>query len=54
MMRSTTTEASPVVLSQAFEEVWQRHHTENVGLRNAAYMTAIQRVYRAKCLAGFG
>ena len=40
------------VLSHAFENVWQRSNQEKVSLRTAAYMVAIERVHRAKDLAG--
>ena len=40
------------VLSQAFENVWQRSNEDDISLRTAAYMVAIQRVHRAKQLAG--
>jgi glutamate dehydrogenase (NAD(P)+) len=42
------------VLSQAFEEVWQEAHERKVSLRTAAYILALQRVYRATQLTGVG
>ncbi len=39
-------------LSDAFESVWQLSQSENVDLRTAAFMLAIQRVKRATELAG--
>jgi glutamate dehydrogenase (NAD(P)+) len=41
------------VLSHAFEDVWQTSTEKGVSLRTAAFMIAIQRVYRAAELAGF-
>jgi glutamate dehydrogenase (NAD(P)+) len=41
------------VLSHAFEDVWQTSTEKDVSLRTAAFMIAIQRVYRAAELAGF-
>ena len=40
------------VLSDAFEAVWQRANDSQTSLRTAAYMVAIERVHRAKSLAG--
>ena len=40
------------VLTEAFEEIWQRSSEQRVNLRTAAYMLAIERVHRAKSLAG--
>jgi len=40
------------VLSQAFEQVWEEARQRSVSLRTAAYIIAIQRVYRATVLAG--
>lgn len=42
------------VLTQAFEEVWQEAHERKVSLRTAAYILALQRVYRATQLTGIG
>ena len=42
------------VLTQAFEEVWQESHERKVSLRTAAYILALQRVYRATQLTGIG
>jgi glutamate dehydrogenase (NAD(P)+) len=41
-----------VILSTAFEEVWQTSQTHQVSLRTAAFMLAIQRVWRTTELAG--
>lgn len=41
------------ILSTAFEEVWAKANQENVSLRTAAFMLAIQRVKRATELSGF-
>lgn len=41
------------VLSSAFEDVWQTANENNVSLRTAAFMIAIQRVQRATELSGF-
>lgn len=40
------------ILSTAFEEVWQTSQTHQVSLRTAAFMLAIQRVWRSTELAG--
>jgi len=40
------------VLSKAFEEVWQTSQTHQISLRTAAFMLAIQRVWRSTELAG--
>ncbi len=40
------------VLSSAFEDVWQMANEQNVSLRTAAFMIAIQRVKRATELSG--
>jgi glutamate dehydrogenase (NAD(P)+) len=42
------------VLTGAFEDVWQAAHERKVSLRTAAYVIALQRVYRATQLAGVG
>ncbi len=39
-------------MNQAFENVWQTAHTNDVSLRTAAYMIGIARVQRAAELAG--
>lgn len=41
------------ILSTAFEEVWQTSQTHQISLRTAAFMLAIQRVWRSTELAGF-
>lgn len=41
------------ILSKAFEEVWQTSQTHQISLRTAAFMLAIQRVWRSTELAGF-
>lgn len=41
------------VLSRAFEEVWQMAQDKSVSLRTAAFMLALDRVYRAGVLSGF-
>lgn len=41
------------ILSAAFEEVWQVAGEQNVSLRTAAFMIAIQRVHRATQLSGY-
>ncbi|MCA9108024.1 MAG: glutamate dehydrogenase [Planctomycetales bacterium] len=41
------------VLSRAFEEVWQLAQDKSVSLRTAAFMLALERVYRAGVLSGF-
>jgi glutamate dehydrogenase (NAD(P)+) len=41
------------VLSHAFEDVWTASNERKVSLRTAAFMIAIQRVYRATELSGF-
>ena len=40
------------ILSKAFEEVWQTSQTHQISLRTAAFMLAIQRVWRSTELAG--
>lgn len=40
------------MLSQAFEQVWEESNQRDVSLRTAAYIIAIQRVYRATVLSG--
>lgn len=40
------------VMSTAFEEVWQEANQRRVSLRTAAYLLAIQRVYRATVYGG--
>jgi len=40
------------ILSDAFEAVWQCANDSQTSLRTAAYMVAIERVHRAKSLAG--
>ena len=40
------------ILSNAFEEVWQTSQTHQISLRTAAFMLAIQRVWRSTELAG--
>ncbi len=41
------------VLSHAFEDVWMAANERKVSLRTAAFLIAIQRVYRATELSGF-
>ena len=41
------------ILSNAFEEVWQTSQTHQVSMRTAAFMLAIQRVWRSKELGGY-
>ena len=41
------------ILSTAFEDVWQLSQTNQVSLRTAAFMVAIDRVWRSAQLAGF-
>lgn len=41
------------ILSTAFEEVWQTSQTHQISLRTAAFMLAIQRVWRSTELAGY-
>ncbi|MDB4766784.1 glutamate dehydrogenase [bacterium] len=41
------------ILSKAFEEVWQTSQTHQISLRTAAFMLAIQRVWRSAELAGY-
>jgi len=40
------------ILSNAFEEIWQTSQTHQISLRTAAFMLAIQRVWRSTELAG--
>jgi len=41
------------ILSTAFEDVWQLSQTNQVSLRTAAFMVAIDRVWKSAQLAGF-
>ncbi len=41
------------ILSASFEDVWQTANENNISLRTAAFMIAIQRVQRATELGGF-
>ncbi len=41
------------ILSTAFEDVWQLSQTTEVSLRTAAFMVAIDRVWKSAQLAGF-
>ncbi|QDU94697.1 Glu/Leu/Phe/Val family dehydrogenase [Lignipirellula cremea] len=40
------------VLTQAFENVWRESQEKNISLRTAAYVIAVQRVYKAAQLGG--
>ena len=41
------------ILSESFEDVWQMANENDVSLRTAAFMIAIQRVKRSTELGGF-
>lgn len=41
-----------IIMKTAFDEVWEKHRKDNVSLRMAAYMTAIERIVLTKKLRG--